>query len=73
MHHGALALIVAMLVTSPVAAASGSDQQAAGATVRTAKERLTDKAADEQRVDDCKVPPPRRTRARPTGCGLPRE
>jgi hypothetical protein len=35
---------------------------------RTGKERLTDKASDEQRVNDCKVPPNRRTRQRPTDC-----
>jgi hypothetical protein len=34
--------------------------------VKTMKERLSDKAADEQRVDNCKVPPERRgTRIRP--------
>lgn len=38
--------------------------------VKTGKERLGDKASDEQRVDDCNVPPERRgTRVRPTGCG----
>ena len=36
--------------------------------VRTGKERLSDKASDEQRVDDCKVPPARRTRSRSTNC-----
>jgi hypothetical protein len=36
--------------------------------VKTGKERLTDKASDEQRVDDCKVAQARRTRPRPTGC-----
>ena len=36
----------------------------------TGKERLTGKAADEQRVDDCKVPPERRGRStRPAECG----
>jgi hypothetical protein len=35
---------------------------------RTAKERMGGKAADEQRVDDCKVPPERRTRPRPAAC-----
>jgi hypothetical protein len=37
-------------------------------TTRTAKERQGGKAGDEQRVDDCKVPPERRTRARPAAC-----
>jgi hypothetical protein len=35
---------------------------------KTAKERLSDKASDEQRVNDCKVPAERRTRARSTHC-----
>jgi hypothetical protein len=38
------------------------------APVRTGKERLSDKPSDEQRVDDCKVPPERRGRARPDAC-----
>ena len=38
------------------------------APLRTAKERLSDKASDEQRVNDCKVPAERRTRARSTRC-----
>lgn len=37
--------------------------------VKTGKERLSDKASDEQRVDDCNVPPERRgARLRPTAC-----
>ncbi|HLY57065.1 MAG TPA: hypothetical protein VKS60_15985 [Stellaceae bacterium] len=36
--------------------------------VLTGKERLSDKASDEQRVDDCKVPPERRSHPRPTAC-----
>ncbi len=35
---------------------------------KTAKERLSDKASDEQRVNDCKVPADRRTRVRPAIC-----
>ena len=35
---------------------------------RTAKERLSGKDSDEQRVNDCKVPPERRTRPRPVAC-----
>ena len=31
-------------------------------------ERLSDKASDEQRVNDCKVPVERRTRARSSRC-----
>jgi hypothetical protein len=70
MHHVALVLLLAGLASSPVIAAGAPDSSTASATVRTGKERLTDKASDEQRVDDCKVPPAQRTRPRPTGCGL---
>lgn len=36
---------------------------------KTGKERLSDKASDEQRVDNCKVPPERQgTKARPSDC-----
>ena len=35
---------------------------------KTGKERLSDKASDEQRMNDCKVPEARRTRIRPTNC-----
>ncbi len=39
------------------------------AAARTGKERLSDKASDEQRVNDCKVPPERRGRStRPPEC-----
>jgi len=69
MHHVALALILATLAPNPVVPAGDNDQQAIAATARTGKERLTDKASDEQRVDDCKVPPAKRTRPRPTSCG----
>lgn len=36
---------------------------------KTGKERLSDKASDEQRVDNCQVPPERQgTKARPDEC-----
>jgi len=39
------------------------------APVKTGKERLSDKASDEQRVDNCKVPPELRgTTVRPDAC-----
>jgi hypothetical protein len=44
------------------------DAAAPQAPMKTAKERLSDKASDEQRVNDCKVPAERRTRTRPTRC-----
>jgi len=38
--------------------------------VKTGKERLSDKASDDQRVDNCKVPRDRRgAKLRPEGCG----
>lgn len=39
------------------------------APVRTGKERLGNKWSDEQRVDNCKVPPEKRgTKSRPDAC-----
>ncbi len=38
------------------------------AAAKTGKERLSDKASDEQRVNDCKVLESRRTKARPADC-----
>jgi hypothetical protein len=47
---------------SAAAASAGHQQQ-------TLKERLGDKASDEQRVDNCKVPPERRgSKIRPDSC-----
>jgi hypothetical protein len=41
----------------------------AGATnSQTLKERLSDKASDQQRVDDCRVPPERRGPVRRPDC-----
>ena len=55
---------LAALLAWPLAAAAQVPQP----PPKTAKERLSDKASDEQRVDDCKVPAARRTRPRPTAC-----
>jgi hypothetical protein len=60
-----LAILIAGAALGPVAAAE-TDRSAG--VVRTGKERLTDKASDEQRTDDCKVPQARRTHARSTHC-----
>ena len=50
-------------------AAAAAPPPDSGAPVRTGKERLSDKASDEQRVDDCKVPPERRgPKPRPGAC-----
>ena len=59
-----------------VAAGGHADQMpapeptpAAGQSQRTGKERLSGKAADEQRVNDCKVPLDKRGNGRrPTAC-----
>jgi hypothetical protein len=41
-------------------------QESTGGAVKSAKERLSDKASDEQRVDNCHVPPEKRgTKPRP--------
>ena len=68
------AAMLAVLVALPAVAAEPQRPSAPQAPPRpvppplTAKERLSGKASDEQRVDDCKVPPERRTRPRPTAC-----
>jgi hypothetical protein len=58
------------LVSTPSLAQEGSEARASQAQpVRTGKERLSSKASDEQRVDDCKVPPGLRgSKARPDDC-----
>ncbi len=58
-------LLVLLLATSPALAA---EQPRHTPSRDTLKQRLSDKASDEQRVNDCKVPPERRTRPRPTAC-----
>jgi hypothetical protein len=47
-------LSVPMLLSSPLAADDQRDREQAA--VKTAKERLVSKAADAQRINDCKVP-----------------
>ena len=64
----ALALFALAPITPAVAQAATEGQPAAGtvftaedaAEVKTLKEKLSDKASDEQRVDNCRVPPDRR-------------
>lgn len=76
----ALALIglAALATAGPPGLACATDaraeqreaQNAGAAPVRTAKERLSGKAADEQRVDNCKVPLELRgPKPRPDDCG----
>jgi hypothetical protein len=71
---GVLTSVVVVLAVS--GAGHGEDNppakpQAARATapVKTGKERLGDKASDDQRVDNCKVAPERRgPKVRPDAC-----
>jgi hypothetical protein len=70
MRHIVLAILLAGLTSESMISAPDQEPTVPAASVaaRTGKERLTDKASDEQRVDDCKVPPAQRTRTRPTDC-----
>jgi len=52
-------LVVAQLSASPPPAAPPAPRDATP-QAETLKERLSDKASDEQRVDNCHVPPERR-------------
>ncbi len=65
-----VALTALLLASGVPGLAAAEERHAAAADIvtRTGKERLGDKAADEQRVDDCKIPETRRTRLRPTAC-----
>ena len=56
----ALAVALAALLPTPNSPA---------AELKTSKERLSNKAADEQRVDNCRVPPEQRGTAPRPDCG----
>jgi hypothetical protein len=62
--------LLAGVAAAPAFQASGGSQhsRATLTAAKTGKERLTDKGSDEQRLDDCKVPEARRTKARPANC-----
>jgi hypothetical protein len=69
----ALAGVCALLTPSAPAA----ERTAAAATqepqAETLKERLSDKASDEQRVNNCNVPPEKRgPKKRPDKCATPK-
>ena len=68
MRASALAVLLALLIALPAGAAEPQRPPQQPQVPKTAKERLGGKASDEQRVDDCKVPPERRTRPRPAAC-----
>ena len=58
------------LVVASAAASSRAGGDIEAEPVRTGKERLGGKASDEQRVDNCKVPPDLRgPKPRPDHCG----
>jgi hypothetical protein len=61
-------LVLLFLGLPVVPVVFAGDQPAVRAVGKTGKERLSDKASDEQRVNDCKVPLAKRTRDRPTSC-----
>ena len=59
----------AVLSAATPVRAGGAEDQVEVAPVRTGKERLGGKASDEQRVDNCKVPPVLRgSKPRPDQC-----
>jgi hypothetical protein len=68
MRASAHAALLLAAVALPVNAAEPQRPPQQPQGPRTAKERLSGKDSDEQRVNDCKVPPERRTRPRPTAC-----
>jgi len=69
MHAIILVVLLGYAMLNPAQATEPTREAVAPQMpLKTAKERLSDKASDEQRVNDCKVPAERRTRARPTRC-----
>ncbi|WP_245283870.1 hypothetical protein [Bradyrhizobium sp. Cp5.3] len=66
-----LCCAVAICLFSPAAAQSGTPSKPMPATAKvlTGKERLGPKWTDEQRIDNCNVPPDKRgTKSRPILC-----
>jgi hypothetical protein len=55
-----LAGFILAIAVAPASGGQTLEPPAAGANGETLKERLSDKASDEQRVDNCKVPFDRR-------------
>jgi hypothetical protein len=66
----AIAIVVQTVLAAVAPAPAGeAEDQVEVAPVRTGKERLGGKASDEQRVDNCKVPPVLRgSKPRPDQC-----
>jgi hypothetical protein len=66
----AMMLVVQVWPAPTARAAEGEAKQFQAERTRTGKERLGGKASDEQRVDNCKVPPDLRgPKPRPDDCG----
>ena len=64
-----LALQAGLAAAGEGASEDSNARQIEAAPTRTGKERLGGKASDEQRVDNCKVPPDRRgATPRPDAC-----
>ena len=60
---------MAMILVAQMSLGSRADGRIQAEPTRTAKERLGGKASDEQRVDNCKVPPALRgPKPRPEEC-----
>ncbi|MEM5344181.1 hypothetical protein [Paraburkholderia azotifigens] len=65
----AAALVATLGVGLSQAVANDAKQDAAASEPKTLKERLGDKASDDQRVDNCKVPVAERgSKVRPDDC-----
>ena len=68
-HAVAWTLILLVALAAPSATLRADGEATHVQPIRTAKERLGSKASDEQRVDNCKVPPDRRgPKPRPDEC-----
>lgn len=66
MRDHTLPIVLALFLVA--SSATAAEEKGADARVLTGKERLGPKWSDEQRVDDCKVPPEKRTKERPADC-----
>ena len=69
-HLVAWTLILLVALAAPGVTLRANGEASHVQPIRTAKERLGGKASDEQRVDNCKVPPELRgPKPRPDECG----
>ena len=65
----AMALVPVLAAAGARPCGAGEDKQIESGATRTGKERLGGKSSDEQRVDNCKVPPDLRgSKPRPEQC-----